>query len=61
MSDRHIAQKNINSVFQDYRALVLPTVVVNWDTISGKIKQKVNDFFVVLISWLVLLIKLKYN
>lgn len=61
MSDRHIAQKNINSVFQDYRGLVRPTVVANWDTISGKIKQKVNDFIVVLISRLVLLIKLKYN
>lgn len=60
MSDRHIAQKNINSVFQDYRGLVRPTVA-NWDTISGKIKQKVNDFIVVLISRLVLLIKLKYN
>ena len=61
MSDRHIAQKNINSVFQDYRGLVRPTVVANWDNISGKIKQKVNDFIVVLISRLVLLIKLKYN
>ena len=27
MSDRHIVQKKFNSVFQDYRASVLPNVV----------------------------------
>ena len=35
MSDRHIVQKKktkkkISSVFQDYRASVLPNVVENW-------------------------------
>ena len=53
MSDRHIVQKKINSVFQDYRVSVLPDVVENWDTMNEDIQSnfiKVNDFFVVFIS-----------
>ena len=34
MSDRHIVQKKFNSVFQDYRASVLPNVVENWDAMN---------------------------
>ena len=48
MSDRHIVQKNINSVFQDYRASVLPNVVENWDAMNEDIRSnfiKENDFF----------------
>ena len=47
MSDRHIVQKKFNSVFQDYRASVLPIVVENWDAMNEDIQSnfiKVNDF-----------------
>ena len=47
MSDRHIVQKKINSVFQDYRASVLTNVVENWDAMNEDIQSnfiKVNDF-----------------
>ena len=59
MSDRHIVQKKkkkkkkISSVFQDYRASVLPNVVENWDAMNEDIQSnfiKVNDFFVAFIS-----------
>ena len=53
MFDRHIAQKNFNSVFQDYRASVLPNVVENWDAMNEDIQSnfiKVNYFFVAFIS-----------
>ena len=53
MSDRHIVQKKFNSVFQDYRASVLPIVVENWDAMNEDIQSnfiKVNDFFVAFIS-----------
>ena len=48
MSDRHNVQKKFNSVFQDYRASVLPNVVENWDAMNEDIQSnfiKVNDFF----------------
>ena len=48
MSDRHIVQKKINAVFQNYRASVLPTLFENWDTFSENIQEnfiKFNDFF----------------
>ena len=53
MSDRHILQKKINDVFQDYRASVLPTVFDDWDIFRENIQEnfiKVNGFFVVFIS-----------
>ena len=53
MSDRHIAQKKFNSVFQSYRASVLPNVVKNCDAMNEEIQSnliKVNNFFVALIS-----------
>ena len=48
-----MAQKKFNSVFQDYRASVLPNVVENWDAMNEDIQSnfiKVNDFFMVFIS-----------
>ena len=42
-----MAQKKFNSVFQDYRASVLPNVVENWDAMNEDIQSnfiKVNDF-----------------
>ena len=48
MSDRHIVQKKFNSVFQDYRASVLPNVVENWDAMNEDMQRnfiKVNNFF----------------
>ena len=53
MFDRHIVQKKFNSVFQDYRASVLPNVVENWDAMNEGIQSnfiKVNYFFVAFIS-----------
>ena len=47
MSDRHIVQKKINSVFQDYRTSVLLNIVENWDAANEDIKSnfiKVNAF-----------------
>ena len=53
MSDRHIVQKKINSVFQNYRASVLPNIAENWDAMNEDIQSnfiKMNDFFVVFTS-----------
>ena len=53
MSDRHIVQKKFNSVFQDYRASVLPNVVGDRDAINEDIQSnfiKVHHFFVAFIS-----------
>ena len=53
MSDKHIAQKTFNSVFQNYRASVLPNVVKNCDAMNEEIQSnliKLNNFFVALIS-----------
>ena len=53
MSDKHIAQKKFNSVFQNYRASVLPNVVKNCDAMNEEIQSnliKLNNFFVTLIS-----------
>ena len=48
MSDRHIVQKKFNSVFQEFRANVLPDVVEGWgelDDVEKENMSKVNDFF----------------
>ena len=48
ISDRHIAQKKFNVVFQNYCAPGLPTLFENWDTLSENIQEnfiKVNDSF----------------
>lgn len=34
MSDQHIVQKNFNTLFEDYRADVLPSVVQDWSKLS---------------------------
>ena len=34
MSDRHIVEKKFNSLFEDYRAEILPMVVTDWDVLS---------------------------
>ena len=41
-------KKKFNSVFQDYRASVLPNVVENWDAMNEDMQRnfiKVNNFF----------------
>ena len=41
-------KKKFNSVFQDYRAPVLPNVIENWDAMNENIQSnliKVDDFF----------------
>ena len=53
MSDRHIVQKQFDSVFQHYCASLLPNVVENWEEMNDDIQSnfiKVNDFFVAFIS-----------
>ena len=43
-----LLKKKFNSVFQDYRASVLPNVVENWDAMNEDIQSnfiKLNDFF----------------
>ena len=48
MSDRHIVEKNFNSLLQSYRMEVLPSVVDNWAEL-GKDEQQgistLNNFF----------------
>lgn len=34
MSDRHIVQQKFNSLLEDYRSQILPTVVADWDQLS---------------------------
>ena len=48
MSDRHIVQKKFNSVFQDYRASVLPNVV-------GDEMQLMKIFKVILLKYIIFL------
>ena len=53
MSDRHINKKNFESVFQHYRASLLPNAVENSDEMNDDIQSnfiKVNNFFVAFIS-----------
>ena len=43
-----LLKKKLNSVFQDYRASVLPNVVENWDAMNEAMQSnfiKVNNFF----------------
>ena len=49
MSDRHIVQKNFNSLLEDYRSQILPNVVSNWDALSVQEQGELaslNNFFV---------------
>ena len=53
MSDRHFVQEKNYSVYQDYRASVLPNVIENWDAINEDIQSnfiKVNSIFLAFIS-----------
>ena len=34
MSDRHIVQKNFNTLLEDYRADILPSVIQDWSELS---------------------------
>ena len=48
MSDRHIVEKNFNSLLEDYRKDVLPTVVESWDQMTPEQQSSVstlNNFF----------------
>ena len=48
MSDRHIVQKNFNSLLEDYRSQILPNVVSNWDALSVQEQGELaslNNFF----------------
>ena len=48
MSDRHIVQKNFNSLLEDYRSQILPKVVSNWDALSVQEQGELaslNNFF----------------
>ena len=48
MSDRHIVEKNFNSVLQSYRMEVLPSVVDNWAELGEGEQQGIstlNNFF----------------
>lgn len=50
MSDRHIVQKNFNSLLEDYRSQILPKVISNWDALyvqeQGELASLNNFFFV---------------
>ena len=45
MSDRASAQKNFNSLLQEYRLGILPSVVHNWDNISTQEQQSMAQMF----------------
>ena len=48
MSDRHVVQKNFNSLLEDYRLQILPLVVSNWSTLSVEEQGELaslNNFF----------------
>ncbi len=48
MSDRHIVEKNFNSLLEDYRKEVLPAVVESWDQMTPEQQSSVstlNNFF----------------
>ena len=48
MSDRHIVQKNFNTLLEEYRSQVLPSVVSDWSNLSEESQAKLstlNNFF----------------
>ena len=54
ISDRHIVQKNINSVFQNYRASIPPNVAKYWDAMNEDIQSNFIKFKVLwplFLSW----------
>ena len=48
MSDRHIVEKNFNSLLEEYRSTILPSVIQSWNTLSQDQQQTMstlNNFF----------------
>lgn len=48
MSDRHVVQKKFNSLLEDYRSDILPSVVKDWESLSVVEKDhlsSLNNFF----------------
>ena len=48
MSDRHIVQKNFNTLLEDYRADILPSIIQDWDKLSASEQEhmsSLNNFF----------------
>lgn len=48
MSDRHIVEKKFNSLLEDYRSEILPSVISDWDTLSVNEQlnlSSLNNFF----------------
>ena len=48
ISDRHIVQKNFNSLLEDYTSQILPNVVSNWNALSVQEQGELaslNNFF----------------
>ena len=42
MSDRASAQKSFNSLLEEYRASILPTITANWDYLTTNEKQSMS-------------------
>ena len=48
MSDHHVVQKKFNSLLEDYRSEILPTIVSDWDRLSATEQDHLstlNNFF----------------
>ena len=48
MSDRHIVQKKFNSLLEDYRSEILPTIISDWNNLSSAEQYQLsslNNFF----------------
>ena len=48
MSDRHVVEKNFNSLLENYRLEILPSVIVNWNELNVDEQQSIstlNNFF----------------
>ena len=48
MSDRHIVQKNFNTLLEDYQADILPSITQDWDNLSASEQEhmsSLNNFF----------------
>ena len=43
MSDRHIVQKNFNSLLEEYRAQILPEVIASWRDLSSEEQQSISS------------------
>ena len=43
MSDRASAQKSFNTLLEEYRASLLPTITANWDSLTTIEKQSMSQ------------------